>query len=351
MMSSHKYRLIRFGFDALHRTRLYRIAEPFTRGRGVILTLHHVRPRVEKAFAPCELLEITPEFLDATITTLLAKGYQIIPLSEVPTRLRRPEAPPFAVLTFDDGYRDNAVHAAPVLKRHGVPFTVFVTSGFAERAANLWWLDLEKIVAKADRIHCRIAATELDLRAVTVEQKRAAFIAIYWTLRRASEAELQSVMRGLCAAHGVDPAATVGELCMSWSEIAAFSADTGAAIGAHTLTHPMLATMDAIRMRGEIIESRQAIDAALKLRVSTFAYPFGDSAAAGPREFDTVRQAGFDIAVTTRPGLVFDGHLGHLTALPRMSVNGMFQRISDLDVLLSGLPFAAFNRGQKLNVA
>jgi peptidoglycan/xylan/chitin deacetylase (PgdA/CDA1 family) len=51
------------------------------------------------------------------------------------------------VLTFDDGYRDNAAFAYPVLKRHAAPFTVYVTTGFADATAPLWWLDLEEAIA------------------------------------------------------------------------------------------------------------------------------------------------------------------------------------------------------------
>ena len=86
---------------------------PLTRGRGVILTFHHVRPAAFGAFAPNRLLEITPGFLDATVRTLRAEGFDIVPLDEVPSRLAAPGAKPFAALTFDDGYRDNVRARGP----------------------------------------------------------------------------------------------------------------------------------------------------------------------------------------------------------------------------------------------
>src|SRR4051812_50214678 len=80
-------------------------------------------------------------------------GFDLIALEDVPERLRRRSArKPFAVLTFDDGYRDNVDHALPILKRHGAPWTVFVTADFADGRGRLWWLELEEAGARLDRV-------------------------------------------------------------------------------------------------------------------------------------------------------------------------------------------------------
>ena len=60
-------------------------------------------------------------------------------------------------VTLDDGYRDNAEHALPVFRRHGVPFTIFVCPGFCDRTSELWWEALERIIA-GDRLACRCRA-------------------------------------------------------------------------------------------------------------------------------------------------------------------------------------------------
>jgi len=61
-------------------------------------------------------------------------------------------------------------------------------------------------------------------------------------------------------------------------------------------------------------------------------------------------RAGYEIAVTTRPGLLFPEHADHLLALPRVSLNGLWQDLRSLDVLLSGAPFRLWNRGRRVNV-
>jgi peptidoglycan/xylan/chitin deacetylase (PgdA/CDA1 family) len=82
-----------------------------------------------------------------------------------------------------------------------------------------------------------------------------------------------------------------------------------------------------------------------------FSYPFGDPSAAGPREFVMARDLGLKTAVTTRPGVLFPEHREHLTALPRISLNGLFQRLRYMTVLTSGAATALSNRFQRINVS
>jgi len=62
-------------------------------------------------------------------------------------------------------------------------------------------------------------------------------------------------------------------------------------------------------------------------------------------------ELGFASGTTTRPGVLFPEHGEHMTALPRISVNGDFQRFRHLDVLLSGAPTAVLNRFKRVDAA
>src|ERR1044071_8707141 len=97
-----KHRLFSAGLRAIAGTRADRWLRPVAQGVGVILTFHHVRPWRERDFAPNRLLEITPEFLDRTLTILRETGFETVSLDEVPERLARDGGPRFAALTFDD---------------------------------------------------------------------------------------------------------------------------------------------------------------------------------------------------------------------------------------------------------
>jgi peptidoglycan/xylan/chitin deacetylase (PgdA/CDA1 family) len=93
------------------------------------------------------------------------------------------------------------------------------------------------------------------------------------------------------------------------------------------------------------------IEAALSVRPQHLSYPYGDRSSAGAREFEIAAELGFKTAVTTRPGVLFPQHKQHLTALPRLSLNGDYQRIRYLRVLLSGSATAMWNGFRRVEAA
>src|SRR5215216_5699858 len=143
-----KHSVFAVGFGAVASIGADRWLRLLARGAGVILMLHHVRPRGRRKFAPNQVLEITPEFLELALVELRREGFDLIPLDLVPERLQSgPSDRPFAALTFDDGYRDNVEYAWPVLRRHNVPWTVFVATDFLGGNGRLWWLELEYAIS------------------------------------------------------------------------------------------------------------------------------------------------------------------------------------------------------------
>ena len=91
--------------------------------------------------------------------------------------------------------------------------------------------------------------------------------------------------------------------------------------------------------RREITDSVARIERELGRACRHFCYPYGDVTSAGNREFELAAELGLHTAVTTRKGFVAGDGAGSLTALPRVSLNGEYQRVRYLKALLSGLPF------------
>ncbi|WP_375407989.1 polysaccharide deacetylase family protein [uncultured Methylobacterium sp.] len=350
-MDASRQRMLEAGFRAIAASRADLWLRPMARGRGVILTFHHVHPDPPGAYAPNRLLTITPAFLDAVILRLKGEGFDIVALDDLPKRLTQ-GGRPFAVLTFDDGYRDNLDHAAPVLARHAVPWTLFVTSDFADGRGRLWWIELERAIARLERVRLDAASGEgLDLPAADAIQKSAAFAAVYRRLRAGPEERLLESIAGLCVEAGFAAGGVAGELCLPWPDLARLAADSAVTIGAHTVSHPMLAKHERETAAFEIAQGRDRIAARLGVPVRHLSYPVGDRTSAAGREFALARDLGFITAVTTRPGHLFAGHGRHLHALPRVSVNGLYQNDAALRALLSGVPFLAWNRGRRVDVA
>ncbi len=97
--------LFRTSMSLLLHSGAHRLIEPFSRGAGLIFTLHNVRPARAKPFAPNGILEVTPEFLDAVLEQTRQAGLDIVTLDEAATRLRTGQGGRFACFTLDDGYR------------------------------------------------------------------------------------------------------------------------------------------------------------------------------------------------------------------------------------------------------
>ena len=355
-MTGLKTALFKAGLEALYRTQSHRLMRPFTGGMGAILTLHHVRPKSAGEFAPNSLLEIAPAFLEQTIQSVRANGFDIISLDEACDRLtggvRRA---PFVVFTFDDGYRDNAEFAYPILKKHGVPFTIYLPTAFMDRLGEPWWLVIEEVIAQRDKVTAKVGDEVRPFDCSTPQLKARAFHAIYWWVRALPAEAIPSYAQSLATSHGIDYGALCRrlctDLCMDWDELRSLGADPLVTFGAHTVDHPMLAKLDADSVHEQMSASRARLERELDRRIDHFAYPVGDPTSAGPREFAIARDLAFRSAVTTRPGVIFPEHAQHMMALPRVSLNGHYQSRRYLEVLLSGAPFLLFNGFSRVNAA
>ena len=345
--------IIRSGLETLYFSGAHVALKPLVGGVGAILTLHHVRPPRPDRFQPNHLLEVTPRFFERVIKFLRRSGIDIVSLDEMHRRLSEGDfARRFVCLTFDDGYRDTLQCAYPILKAAGAPFAVYVVSSFADRLGELWWLALEAVIARNNRIGLMIGGRNRTFDCTSIAEKRALFDELYWYVRsRPTDAETRAIVRDLAACYRVDMAALCEEHCMSWQELAELAADPLVTIGAHTVNHPMLAKVPEDTVRSEMNLSRSVIEAALAVRPQHLSYPVGDRSSAGAREFRIAAELGFKTAVTTRPGVLFPEHRAHLTALPRISLNGDFQRLRYVRVLLSGSATAMWNGFRRAEAA
>jgi peptidoglycan/xylan/chitin deacetylase (PgdA/CDA1 family) len=348
-----KKTVIRAGLETLYFSGAHALMRPFVGGIGAILTLHHVRPRRPDAFQPNQLLEITPRFLGKVVRKLQRRQLDLISLDEMHRRLSEGDFKRrFVCVTIDDGYRDTLQWAYPILKAQQVPFAVYIPTSFPDRIGELWWLALEAVVARNHRITLLIDDRERGFECATLEEKHHVFDQLYqWVRSFRTEDELRRVVRDLSLRYQVDIAAFCEELCMSWEELGRLAADPLVTIGAHTVNHVMLAKTPERQARAEMAMSRSVIEASLGLKPDHLSYPVGDATAAGPREFRIAAELGFKTAVTTRPGVLFPEHGAHLTALPRLSLNGEFQQSRYLGVLLSGAATAMWNGFRRVDAA
>jgi peptidoglycan/xylan/chitin deacetylase (PgdA/CDA1 family) len=352
-MKQFRNNIIRAGLGALYFTGAHYLLRPVFAGVGAVFMLHHVRPGRDAEFQPNRHLEVAPDFLRAMLAHLRSHDIDIITMDELQQRLvERNFARRFACFTLDDGYRDNRDFALPVMREFAAPFTVHVASDFAQGTGRLWWIALEMVITKASSIEAEIGGVATRLVTTTPAAKQAAFDRLHdWLRGLPGEHDIRREVGALCARHGVDELGICRDLCMSWDELKPFAADPLITIGAHTITHCNLARQTEAVASEEMAVSRARIEDALQRPVLHLAYPFGDKLAAGAREFALARAAGFKTAVTTRPGMIFPESADHLTALPRVSLNGNYQDPRILPVLTSGAATAMWNGFRRIDAA
>src|SRR5512140_1328532 len=110
---------------------------------GLILVYHRVAPSRTDPFGLC----VSAERFDAQLR-LLRRHANPLPLAELVARARRGTLPPRSVaLTFDDGFPDTLEDALPLLQRHDVPATVFVSTGLSTRR-EYWWEELTGLLLR-----------------------------------------------------------------------------------------------------------------------------------------------------------------------------------------------------------
>jgi peptidoglycan/xylan/chitin deacetylase (PgdA/CDA1 family) len=242
--------------------------------------------------------------------------FNVLSLPEAVERLRRGDLPARPlVVTFDDGYADNEEVALPILRRFGLPATFFVSTAFLDGGGLMW----NDAVVEAIRT-CRSDALDLSRLGLGVHdlgspaQRRRAIDTLLVKIMHLPPVQRADSVARIVEATGSAPG---GKLMMSSDQVRSLFA-AGMTIGGHTVTHPILARLEAEAARREIVDGKLRLEEIIGDRIDVFAYPSGrpgrDYAA---EHAQMVRACGFKAAVSTAWGVAGAG-ADHLQ-LPRFT--------------------------------
>ena len=261
-----------------------------------ILTFHRINDEGDP------FLPAMPTAVFAARMEHIARHYVVLTVEELTERLQRGRLPRRAVaLAFDDGYRDNLTHAAPILARYGLPATIFVATGYIGTPELPWFDRLALAVKAATRPDLPLTAERILPLGSTPARLQALDEALRH-LKRLPDEERRRQLEPLIAALRPGAPERPKRFMLTWDEVDALRG-LGFSIGAHTVSHPILSRVSPDQAWQEIHGSKLAIEKALGASPRAFAYPNG-----GPDHYNEtvtrlVGQAGFTCAVTTRRGL------------------------------------------------
>jgi peptidoglycan/xylan/chitin deacetylase (PgdA/CDA1 family) len=288
-----------------------------SRHKALILMYHRV---ADSGVDPWSLCVAPDRF--AQQLEVLKKHARPIRLQELGQALACGEVPDRAVaITFDDGYADNLHNAKPLLSRHAIPATVFVTTGYLDGQREFWWDEIERVLLAPGSLppslnmtidgtdhrwdlgkpaHYSEAHWQRDLNWKASDDpptsRHAVYIALWRLLQPLADTKRLKALDTLRGWARVTPALRPAHRALSIQELRAFAQDELIEIGAHSVTHPVLAGLPVVLQRHEILRSQGTLGEILGRSIESFAYPYG------AYSLDTVtliREAGFACACST----------------------------------------------------
>ncbi len=339
-------------FPFLFYTRSYLLSNLFYSGLGSIFMFHRVCPRSSKPRIRGNAgLEVTPEYLENAILFLRQNNYEIVSLVRAALILNGARIKKkFAVFTFDDGYADNYLHAYPILKKHSVPFTIYVTTHLPDGEAILWWYLLEDLVLKEKKINFKINDQYYQYSCSSLREKDWAYHEIHKIILNGPSNQLNQRIRQVFENYDMSFQEKTSQLSLTWQQIREMSEDPLVEIGAHTIHHEALNKLSEEEVQKEMEGSRDIIQSKIDQKVEHFCYPFGTRNEVGEREFRIAQQCGFKTSTTTRISNIFPEHKNLLQQLPRIPVNQKRDHgnINYLSLWLSGALPCIINKFKRI---
>lgn len=281
--------------DALHRVA--------NRNRLTVLAYHRIdnpHASVSDTFTPN--VSATPAQFAAQMA-YLSRRYTVVSIDDVTAWLRGEHSlPPYpALITFDDGYADNFRHALPVLKKFGFPAVVFLATDYIGKSEPFFWDLAAYCFAHTQKTSVTLPPAG-ELHWGDADSRTAAMVGWLERLKALPNAAKKAHIRALPDRLDVAiPADAFAGLTMTWNEVRTMIAH-GVAMGAHTMSHPVLTRVSLTQAQAEISGSQACIEAMTGQPVTTFAYPNGH-----PADFNTeiqrhLKETGIETAFTLLPG-------------------------------------------------
>jgi peptidoglycan/xylan/chitin deacetylase (PgdA/CDA1 family) len=202
-------------------------------------------------------------------------------------------------VTFDDGYKDNFLNAYPILKHYDIPATIFLSTDSVNGGADLWHDRVFKAFRETQRtalVKFGKCAERLDLKSLA--GKLDTMNEVLKFLRSLDVQSRWQWVKRLCESLGVEDGETSKETMLDWEEIRMMHAN-GIRLGSHTCSHAILSRLEPEELWKEVCFSKGAIENAVRCKVSMFAYPNGTQDDFDERTKRALRDAGYELAVST----------------------------------------------------
>lgn len=293
--------------------------------QGSLILLYH---RVTSVDRDPQLLCVSPEHFEQHLQVLQRRS-RVLPLGTLVEGIHSHSVPRGCIaITFDDGYADNAIEAAPILRRHGVPATIFATTAHTNSRLEFFWDDLDRILLAPGKLPERLrlwgpdGILEMSLDDCASYPREQAHSHRYWTvlakedptprhrayrllsqaLHRCTVARRREILDQLQLWSGA--MRRDSHRMMSADEIRNLPTGGLIEIGGHTIDHPLLSIEEEDSQFRQIRDNRATLQWIVQRPPAGFSYPFGTRHDFTPSTVTLVEQTGFQYACANFPGHV-----------------------------------------------
>lgn len=241
---------------------------------------------------PNNEFSVSEDFFDKFIFNIKSE-YNICTIDELVYEINNGTANNLALITFDDGYKDNLINALPILEKYNVPATVYVTTRFADGDAWMWWNELWDLVSNQKSI---IFNNNLELNCHSNKEKKLTY---NFLLKQFSAMTIETQMSVLSKISQSDQRVSYSEICLDWSDIVSLDEHPLITIGSHTHSHPNLCNESENTVFYELNHSKLLLESKLGHAIHHLSFPFGGVNEYGMREINIANEIGYHSAVTT----------------------------------------------------
>lgn len=243
------------------------------RDKILVLLYHHVR-KPEDAFEAA----VSSENFEKQMQ-FLRKHFEVISSGEALRIKERNEIPPrpLAVITFDDGYRDNLETAYPILKKYSLPATFFLATGSIGNGEPMWTSRVEALFKKTpvrDLSLETVSPARSYVLGSTDERMRICY-EVKNEMKKVPDSRRRLILEELEEKTGLLPGedeALQSEM-LTWDQVRELAGDPGVEIGSHSVSHRMLANLPSEEIQKELEESKEKIEAEIGRAVHFLSYP------------------------------------------------------------------------------
>jgi peptidoglycan/xylan/chitin deacetylase (PgdA/CDA1 family) len=209
---------------------------------------------------------------------------------------------PVAVITFDDGFFNNFSHAYPILKKYGLPATIFLSTKYIESSDTVWFCKIIQVIESSQEKEISWRGALLSIK--TGADKRLASSIIQADLKRLHPESIEKELITLFDALNTDidfndtPYGMLTEksvIEMQESKLITF--------GAHSHNHSILSKLSEDESEIEICESLLQVQKLTGKKCNMFAYPNGDVGDYGSNHKTLLKKSNVSLMFSMNDGL------------------------------------------------